>query len=77
MTPLKFNGSSGRRPSAEARSYVYAVLASALETDLGDPEGWMRGGIEEEPDERRVFKAARAVIKELRRKATPKRGEAI
>lgn len=66
---LKFSGDSGRKPSAEARRYVYAVMASALETDLIDPEGWVRGGLGNEFDDRRAKSAARKVITELRRKA--------
>lgn len=62
---MKFDGSSGRRPSAEARSYVYRVLAASLETDLVDRDGWMFGGIENDADRRRVRRAAEKVIKEL------------
>lgn len=65
---MKFDGASGMRPSAEARRYVYVVLSSALETDLGDPQGWIFGGIDNEFDRRRAFAAARLVIRELRRK---------
>lgn len=65
---MKFDGSSGRRPSAEARRYVYRVLATCLDTDLGDDEGWMLGGIDCEFDRRRVKRAAELVIEELLRK---------
>ena len=65
---MKFNGSSGRKPQTEARRYVYAVLATAIEHDGDDIRGWLFGGLEE-PDRRRVEKAARAIVKELRRKA--------
>lgn len=65
---LMFNGTSGRRPTAEARRYVYRVLASALREDLKDSEGWVFGGMVNEPDRRRAAKAARAIIDELIRK---------
>lgn len=66
---MKFDGGSGRRPQTEARRYVYAVLASALSTDMSDPEGWVFGGMEDEFDRRRAKKAGRAIIAELLRKA--------
>lgn len=66
---MKFDGSSGKRPSAEARRYVYAVAASSLETDLTDPEGWLLGGLDDEVDRRRVKRETRKVAAELRRKA--------
>ena len=66
---LKFSGESGRAPQAEARRYVYAVLVSVLENEFNDDEGWMFGGIETEPDRRRLTKAVHAVQKELGRKA--------
>jgi hypothetical protein len=65
---MMFDGSSGRRPSAEARRYVYMVLATSLDVDLQDPDGWMFGGMENEVDRRRVRKAAVLVIAELQRK---------
>jgi hypothetical protein len=65
-----FDGSSGRRPSAEARRYVYAIVATSLENDMEDSGGWLFGGLESEFDRRRVRKAARLVVTELRRKAT-------
>jgi hypothetical protein len=47
---------------------VYRVLAASIENDVGDLEGWLLGGLEAEPDRRRVRKAAKAVVAELRRK---------
>lgn len=44
MTKLKFNGSGGLRPSAEARRYVYRVLAASIDEDLRDFDGWLLGG---------------------------------
>ena len=66
---MKFNGSSGRKPQTEARRYVYGVLATAIENDGEDMRGWLFGGLEDEVDRRRVEKAAKAVVKEFRRKA--------
>jgi len=65
---MKFDGKSGRRPSAEARRYVYNVIATSIESDLRDDGGWLMGGLDEEVDRRRVTKAAKAVIKEMLRK---------
>jgi len=68
---LRFSGASGRTPQAEARRYVYGVMCAMLEHEL-TPEardGWMFGGIEHEPDQRRLQKALRAVIVELRKKS--------
>lgn len=67
---MKFDGSSGRKPSAEARRYVYNVLATSIETDLGDHEGWLFGGLDDEVDRRRVKKAAKLVVAELLRKGS-------
>ncbi len=64
----KFTGNTGRRPSAEARRYVYRVLASCLDDDLDNPEGWVLGGIDDEPSQRRARKAAKLVFAELVRK---------
>jgi hypothetical protein len=68
VAKLKFSGASGRRPQAEARSYVYSVIVAMLDNELGESQGWMFGGIEEEPDERRVRKAVKAVRAEMLRK---------
>jgi hypothetical protein len=72
---MKFDGSSGFRPSAEARRYVYAVLGAMLEHELSEArnfnhDGWMFGGIEDEADRRRLTKAINLVRDEMRRKAT-------
>lgn len=64
-----FDGKSGRKPSAEARRYIYAVLATAIVHDLLDLEGWIFGGMDEEPDRRRARKAALAIKRELEKKA--------
>ena len=69
MSELKFSGASGQRPQTEARRYVYAVLSAMLDHELCEPEGWMFGGIEQEPDERRVRKAIKAVRAEMLRKS--------
>lgn len=67
---LMFSGTSGRRPSSEAHRYIYKVLASSLQADLNDAEGWVFGGVTQEPDRRRARKAAEVVIKELIRKGS-------
>lgn len=69
---MKFDGSSGKRPSVEARRYVYAVTAASLDTDLCDPEGWVLGGLVDEADIRRAKKATKLVIAELVRKGRGK-----
>lgn len=68
---LKFKGADGRKPSTEARRYVYALLVPMLEHELRDEarHGWMFGGIDEEPDKRRLRKAIKAVMVEMRKKA--------
>lgn len=69
MSELMFDGSSGRRPQSEARSYVYRVLVAMLDHEITtDANEWMFGGVENEPDQRRIKKAIRAVQAELRRK---------
>lgn len=69
----KFNGSSGKKPSAEARRYVYACLAATLECDLTSGADYLYGTGESDDlnefDVRRVKAAALKVIKELKRKA--------
>lgn len=65
---LLFDGSSGRRPSAEARRHVYRMLRLALRTDTEDPDGWLLGGVENAADVRRILRAAKAVYAELGRK---------
>lgn len=68
MAELRFDGSSGRKPSAEARRYVYGILAAILEHELTDADGWVFGGIELDADRRRLVRAVRLVRDELRRK---------
>ncbi len=68
----RFNGQTGRKPQTEARRYVYGVLCAMLDSEFNDPdfhEGWMFGGIEHEPDRRRLTKAIKLVRAELARKA--------
>lgn len=69
--PLHFSSVNGRRPQTEARRYVYGVLCAMLAHELTQEarDGWMFGGIEQEPDQRRLTKAIKAVIKECRRRA--------
>lgn len=71
MTELRFSGSTGRQPQAEARRYVYNVMCAMLANEFSPDQrdGWMFGGIEYEADLRRLKKALRAVMAELRRKA--------
>lgn len=69
MTELQFNGRDGLRPQAQARRYVYRVLFAMLDHELTERDGWMFGGIEQEPDQRRLTKAIEAVKKEIKRKA--------
>lgn len=72
---MRFDGSAGMRPSAQARRHVYTRLAEMLGTDLAE-EAWMFDGITDEPDQRRLLKAIRAVAAEMARKgAMPKRSE--
>jgi hypothetical protein len=71
---LKFPGIS-RRPSAEARSYVYAIVHAMLDNELGhdQKDGWMFGGIELEADKVRLRAAIKLVMKEMRRRADGRR----
>jgi hypothetical protein len=71
VADLKFSSANGRKPQTEARRYVYAILVPMLEHELSGEacDGWMFGGIEEEPDKWRLTKAIRAVMVEMRRKA--------
>jgi hypothetical protein len=71
---MKFDGSSGRKPSAEARRYVYAVLASCLADDMTDRGGWVFGGIDSDFDRRRLIRAGQLVVKELLRKSGQVKG---
>lgn len=67
---MKFNGSSGSKPQTEARKYVYNVLVQMLQQELSpdENEGWMFGGIYDEPDQRLLRKTIKAVMSEFRRK---------
>jgi hypothetical protein len=69
----KFTGANGRKPSTEARRYVYRVLAQTLEYDLANGSEWLTdaggGDTLDEFDRRRVVAAAKKVIVEMRRKA--------
>jgi hypothetical protein len=65
----KFDGSSGKRPSAEARRYVYDCFATTLAADLDNGSGYIFEDDDlDEFDVRRIQKAVKLVIKELRRK---------
>lgn len=70
---MRFDGSSGRRPSSEARRHVLGVMANAILTDLIDGEfGLARAlcvGLEDEADRRRVLKEARKLARALEKKA--------
>lgn len=68
MSQNQFTSANGRKPSTEARRYVYRVLAAALDEDLKNSDGWVRGGLNEF-DDRRAKTAARKVYTELLRKA--------
>lgn len=68
MSKLRFNGDNGRKPTTEARRYIYRVLAASLEEDMKDYQGWILGGIDQEPDRRRLHIVAKKVVAELLRK---------
>lgn len=68
MRELLFRGTNGHKPTTQARKYIYRILATALETDMTDPEGWVLGGVEQEPDRRRLHIVAKKVVAELQRK---------
>lgn len=65
---LRFDGSSGRKPSTEARRYVYGIISAMLDHELTDLDGWIFGGIEHEADRRRLSRAVRLVQLEMRRR---------
>lgn len=74
MSDLRFNGTNGRKPSAQARRYIYERLAVMLKEDMYQhppPEGgsFVLRHIDNPFDERRVRKEALKVISELHRKA--------
>lgn len=58
----------GRTPAGAARRYVYAAVAVALDNDLRDRGGFVRGGLEFS-DDRLALREARKVVDELLRKA--------
>ena len=66
---MMFDGSSGRPPRSEARRYVLGVVASSIEDDLHDKQGWIFGGMEDPADRRLAKKAALALIAQLCRRA--------
>lgn len=65
---MRFDGSTGHRPSTEARRYLYRVLAAVIDCEMRDPDGWFRGGIKNEFDTRRLRHAAKLVAAEMMRK---------
>lgn len=74
MTELRFNGTHDRRPSAQARRYIYERLAVMLKGDMYQhppPEGgsYVLRHIDNAFDERRIRNEAKKVISELHRKA--------
>jgi hypothetical protein len=71
---LRFPGVT-RRPSAEARAYVYMVLVAMLDNELGpgQEDGWMFGGIDLDADKQRLRTAIKLVMKDLKRKAQGRR----
>jgi len=66
---MLFDGSSGRRPSAEARRYVFRVLVRTIAEDLTNNDGWLLGGVEDATDRRRIKNEAVRLAKSLERKA--------
>lgn len=74
MSELRFTSKNGDgRPQAQARRYVYSILVAMLDSQLNhhpeNVEGWMFGGIETEPDRRRVAKAIKAVQADFTKRA--------
>jgi hypothetical protein len=63
----KFEGKDGRKPSTEARCFVYRVLAKTLVHDLSNDSGWLYEDMDEF-DRRRVRNAVQKVIVELKKK---------
>ncbi len=68
--PLKFSVENGTKPSTQARRYVDAVLANALGAAIRGADEhlryWFLGGIEAEPDRRRVIRAMERLRDQLR-----------
>jgi len=74
MSDLRFDGKNGRKPSAQARRYIYERLAVMLKEDMyqhpaPDDGSFVLRHIDNQFDERRVRNAAQKVISELHRKA--------
>lgn len=72
MSALRFNGESGKKPSAQARRYIYERLAVMLMDDMRDrprSDSFVLREINNEFDERRVRNEAKKVVAELERKA--------
>lgn len=74
MSNLRFSGANGRKPSAQARRYIYERLAVMLKEDMyqhPSPEGgsFVLRHINNEFDVRRIRNEAQKVISELHRKA--------
>ena len=74
MSTQRFDGKHGRKPSAQARRYIYERLAVLLKTDMCQhpaPDGgsFVLQHIDNEFDERRIRKEAAKIVSELHRKA--------
>lgn len=64
---MKFVGDRFVKPSTLARRYVANSVASSIVEDLKDGNGWILGGLEDEPDIRRARAAAERLIAKLRK----------
>lgn len=65
-----FKGTAGRKPQTEARRYIYACIAAALDNGTELTEGWFSPSEEmDEFDVRRLRKAIKSVYEEMLRKA--------
>lgn len=64
----------GTRPQfpdqASADRYAARVVASSIDADLGDPAGWLRGGIEHPTDVHRVKKAGQKLAAHLMKRGS-------
>lgn len=69
---MRFDGSSGARPSTEARRYVLRMLATFLQRQIDDGGHELIAGLDDEFDRRRVRTAARLVAKSLDIRASRK-----
>lgn len=66
----KFKGADGRKPSTEARRYVYRRISKLLEDELQEGIGWLWEGDDiDEFDRRRIHAAVYKVAAEMRKKA--------